>query len=178
MNKRIFLLLLLLAVPALMGQSCAPATNGWNPNGSGSTCTVPTNLDTLRAEVVALVNQERAAYGLGTITLNYQLNQAAQGFCCEMIEGDFFPSDHINPYTGEGPADRVSAAGYDYRSLGENLARGHTSPREVVTDWINSPGHNAVIIGSDHTEAGVGICQGGTHGPHWVLMMASPLEQW
>ncbi|NLX13093.1 MAG: CAP domain-containing protein [Phycisphaerales bacterium] len=170
------IMLLLLAVPALMGQTCAPPSNGWNPNGSGgNTCTAPTNLDSLRADVMVLVNQQRAGYGLGAVTLNNQLNQAAQDFCCEMVEGDFFPADHINPLTGEGPADRVLAAGYDYRSLGENLARGHTSPQEVVTAWMNSPGHQAVILGADHTEIGVGICQGSSHGPHWVLDMASPL---
>ncbi len=184
MKTRIFLPLLVVW-PALMGPACAPTVTWdpntiWNPDGNTNTsndgsCATPANLDSWRAQVVALVNQERAAYGLGAITLNGQLNQAAQDFCCAMLEGDFFPADHINPDTGEGPEDRIEATGYEWRSVGENIARGHTSPQEVVTAWMNSPGHQQVILGEFHTEAGVGICSGGAYGLHWVLDMASPL---
>ena len=47
--------------------------------------------------------------------------------------------------------------GISYRCMGENIAAGQRTPKEVVTDWMNSPGHRANILSPDFTKIGVGL---------------------
>ncbi|MBK7501511.1 MAG: CAP domain-containing protein [Polaromonas sp.] len=42
--------------------------------------------------------------------------------------------------------ERASAAGYNYGSVGENVAAGQSSVSQVVADWVNSPSHCANIM--------------------------------
>ena len=39
--------------------------------------------------------------------------------------------------------------------VGENIAMGQRTPREVVDGWMNSPGHRANILSSSFAEIGV-----------------------
>lgn len=55
---------------------------------------------------------------------------------------------------GSTPAQRVTRAGYRWRSVGENVASGQTTPGEVVEDWVRSPGHCANLMNADFTEMG------------------------
>src|SRR6185295_14755405 len=56
---------------------------------------------------------------------------------------------------GASPADRVTRTGYPWRSVGENIASGQTSPEQVVQEWIGSPGHCANLMSPSFTEMGV-----------------------
>ena len=47
----------------------------------------------------------------------------------DMIERVFF--DHVSP-DGVGPDQRALDAGYDWIAVGENIAAGSTTPRDVV----------------------------------------------
>ena len=42
---------------------------------------------------------------------------------------------------GRTPAQRVTAAGYSWSTMGENIAGGQRSFEEVMTGWTNSPGY-------------------------------------
>lgn len=50
---------------------------------------------------------------------------------------------------------------------GENIANGYTSASEVVTGWINSPGHYRNMMG-DFTYIGVGDTVGQNGGVYWT----------
>ncbi len=51
--------------------------------------------------------------------------------------------------------------GYAYLKIGENLALGNfASDADVVTAWMNSPGHRANILDGQYTEIGVGVARG------------------
>jgi uncharacterized protein YkwD len=39
---------------------------------------------------------------------------------------------------------------------GENIAHGQTTAKEVMTDWMNSPGHRANIMNANFKQLGVG----------------------
>lgn len=56
---------------------------------------------------------------------------------------------------GSTPAQRVSRAGYRWRSVGENVASGQVTPEDVVDDWLRSPGHCANLMNAEFTEMGV-----------------------
>jgi uncharacterized protein YkwD len=75
-----------------------------------------------------------------------------------MNDQNFF--EHDNPNTGDDPSTRASSAGYG-PYVGENIAMGYVSPRQVVRGWMNSPGHRENILGS-YSHLGVGIELGGT----------------
>ncbi|MFI9612808.1 sigma-70 family RNA polymerase sigma factor [Streptomyces sp. NPDC052023] len=116
------------------------------------------------AQVVALVNKERSAAGCGPLAEDGQLNQAAQGHSQDMAARDFF--DHTNP-DGADPGQRTTAAGYNWSTYGENIARGQQTPEAVMNSWMNSPGHRANILNCAFKDIGVGI-HNGSGGPWWT----------
>ncbi|MFF5858858.1 sigma-70 family RNA polymerase sigma factor [Streptomyces sp. NPDC012751] len=116
------------------------------------------------AQVIALVNKERAAAGCGPVTEDGQLDGAAQGLSDDMAARGFF--DHTDP-DGDGPGERITAAGYRWSTYGENIARGQQSPQAVMDSWMNSPGHRANILDCSFRNIGVGV-RDGSGGPWWT----------
>lgn len=52
----------------------------------------------------------------------------------------------------------LSSTGRFYHGGGEHvIARGQSSAREVVRDWLNSPGHRAWLMSSTSTSVGWGV---------------------
>ncbi|MEU0338288.1 sigma-70 family RNA polymerase sigma factor [Streptomyces bobili] len=116
------------------------------------------------AQVIALVNKERAAAGCGPLTDDAKLRNAALDHSEDMDARDFF--DHTNP-DGADPGQRITAAGYRWSTYGENIAKGQQSAESVMTSWMNSPGHRANILNCDFKNIGVGI-HDGSGGPWWT----------
>ena len=71
---------------------------------------------------------------------------------------------------GSSAADRVTRAGYDWRSVGENIAAGQPSPQEVVAGWLRSPGHCANLMEPRFTDMGVAyaVDQKSEAGIYWA----------
>ncbi|MEU6666917.1 sigma-70 family RNA polymerase sigma factor [Streptomyces sp. NPDC046727] len=115
-------------------------------------------------QVVALVNKERATAGCGPVTEDPQLDKAAQGLSDDMAARGFF--DHTDP-DGNGPGERITAAGYRWSTYGENIARGQQTPQSVMDSWMNSPGHRANILNCSFKNIGVGV-HNGSGGPWWT----------
>jgi uncharacterized protein YkwD len=57
--------------------------------------------------------------------------------------------------------------GISYKAAGENIAMGQRTPEEVVTAWMNSPGHRANILNANFTHLGVGYVASGNY---WTQM--------
>lgn len=114
-------------------------------------------------EVLALVNERRAAgadcgtagtFGPASpLTPHGDLRCAARNHSLDMANRGFF--DHTNP-DGDGPSQRLDAAGFDGFTWGENIAWGQRSPQQVVAGWMSSDGHCRNIMNPDFTESGVG----------------------
>nr|WP_282693953.1 CAP domain-containing protein [Streptomyces sp. CC208A] len=119
-------------------------------------------------QVIELVNAERAKAGCGPLTANATLTSAAQGHSDDMAARDFF--DHTDP-DGDGPGDRITAAGYPWSTYGENIAKGQTTPEQVMDAWMNSPGHRANILNCSFKEIGIGIHTDG--GPYWTQVFGA-----
>ncbi|MFF3611460.1 sigma-70 family RNA polymerase sigma factor [Streptomyces sp. NPDC002580] len=116
------------------------------------------------AQVVALVNKERAAAGCGPLTEDPELEDAALDHSEDMDARDFF--DHNNP-DGVDPGERITAAGYRWSTYGENIAMGQSTPQAVMESWMNSPGHRANILNCSFKNIGVGVHKG-SGGPWWT----------
>lgn len=73
---------------------------------------------------------------------------------------------HTSPTYGS-PFDMMQQYGISYQSAGENIARGQSTPEEVVRAWMNSEGHRANILNGNYTHIGVGFEQNGNY---WTQM--------
>lgn len=113
-------------------------------------------------EVVRLVNQERAKYGLRPLTHRADLKNVAQKKAMDMINSNYF--SHTSPNYGS-PFDMLKTFGISYRSAGENIAKGQRSPSEVMNAWMNSSGHRANILNGNYDSIGVGF-----YNSAWVQM--------
>ncbi|MFC7184295.1 sigma-70 family RNA polymerase sigma factor [Kitasatospora paranensis] len=130
----------------------------------------PPSNRSLQDQVLALVNTERSKAGCTPLKANGKLQSAAQGHSDDMAARNFF--DHTNP-DGQGPQQRIDAAGYRWSSWGENIAKGQADPASVMNSWMNSPGHRANILNCGFTEIGVGVHLG-SGGPWWTQDFGSP----
>lgn len=115
------------------------------------------------AEVLRLVNDERAQVGCSAVAANSSLADLAQDFSEDMAQRGFF--DHTDP-SGASPWDRAAKAGITDLG-GENIARGQADAAAVMDAWMNSPGHKANILNCDFKTLGVGV-HFGSGGPWWT----------
>ncbi len=125
---------------------------------------------TIEEEVLKLVNQERAKYGLKPLTSNWELARVARYKSQDMINKNYF--DHNSPTYGT-PFQMIKNFGITYKTAGENIAAGQTSAQAVVTAWMNSEGHRKNILSSSYTQMGVGYVKGGSYGHYWTQMFIS-----
>lgn len=114
-----------------------------------------TNVST--GDLLSYTNQNRAASGLASFSLNGSLSQAAQAKANHMIANNYWA--HVAP-DGTTPWYFIDASGYSYSRAGENLAYGYSTSSGVVTGWMNSPSHAANILDSGFSEIGFGIANG------------------
>ncbi|NLR46027.1 CAP domain-containing protein [Priestia megaterium] len=110
-------------------------------------------------KVVDLVNQERQKQGLKPLTLNKELSDVARTKSKDMMDKGYF--DHNSPTYGS-PFDMMKQFGIEYKTAGENIAKGQQSPEDVMNAWMNSDGHRKNILNPDFTEIGVGYVKGDT----------------
>lgn len=116
------------------------------------------NADYVNA-VIAITNQERAANGCGPLTANPILMGTAQAHSNDMALNHFFA--HTSS-TGLTPAQRISAAGYQWSIQAENIAAGYDTPQSVMNTWFNetppNDWHRRNILDCRLREIGVGYC--------------------
>jgi uncharacterized YkwD family protein len=115
-------------------------------------------LNAFEQQVFELTNQERVKNGLPALKVDNELSKVAREKSRDIQAKNYF--DHNSPTYGS-PFDMMSAFGIDYRSAGENIAKGQRTPAEVVNAWMNSPGHRANILNNSFTHIGVGYVEQG-----------------
>ena len=113
--------------------------------------------------ILQLVNYERNAAGLGSLSLDGTLCQIAAERAPELAE----KWSHERP---DGSDVRViaKAYGYSYRKLGENLAKGYSTSEKCVTAWMNSASHKKNIMGA-YSRTGIAIVNVG--GRNYIVQL-------
>ena len=99
------------------------------------------------AEVVRLVNAERAKYGLAALTQDDGAQNVAHVRAKEIVQS----FSHTRP-DGRSCFTAASDLGVTYRSAGENIAYGYATPAQVVNGWMNSEGHRKNILSAVYTK--------------------------
>jgi uncharacterized YkwD family protein len=105
-------------------------------------------------EVTALVNAERTKAGLKPLKYSEPLAKVARVKSADMYENSYF--GHVSPTFGT-PFDMLDKHRIPYQFAGENIAKGHHTPEEVVQSWMNSEGHRKNILNANYNQMGVGF---------------------
>ena len=114
----------------------------------------------LEAEMLELLNKERAKEGLPPLKADPEMTLVARAHSKDMFARGYFA--HKNP-DGQSPFDRMDLAGVKYKAAGENLALAQTM--EIAhRNLMNSPGHRANIMSDAFGRVGIGILDGGFYG--------------
>jgi uncharacterized protein YkwD len=143
---------------------CAPATARADDCAGADLVPAADNVAAMGQATLCLLNQQRAASGIGPLVENAALSSASTGYSQRMVAQGFFA--HESP-DGGTLVDRLTAAGYlgddDAWVVGENIGWGQASlatPRSMVDAWMNSPGHRENLLSADYTEVGLGLALG------------------
>lgn len=126
--------------------------------------TLDSKVTEFEQEVIRLVNEIRAENGLKTLTYDWELSRVARYKSQDMKDNKYF--SHTSPVYGT-PFQMIRNFGISFRSAGENIAKGYTTPQAVVNGWMNSSGHRANILNANYTHIGVGYVSGGNY---WTQM--------
>lgn len=113
----------------------------------------------LKSKIIAQTNIQRFNNGgLAPLIENEKLDAAAMAKAQDLFNNQYF--EHVSP-SGVDPGMLVKSYGYDYIVSGENLILGNfASEKEVVRDWMNSPGHRANILNNRFVDIGVAVVRG------------------
>ena len=114
----------------------------------------------LEAQMLVLVNGERARAGLKPLKADPELAVVAQAHGRDMFARGYF--SHYTP-EGKDLGDRMKAARLGYLGAGENLALAPTLAG-AHQGLMQSPGHRANILRPQFGRLGVSVLDGGVQG--------------
>jgi uncharacterized protein YkwD len=95
----------------------------------------PPKLHPIEARIIEKTNSQRAQHGLPPLAVDHSLLSSAR--------------QHAAWMTNSRSMSHTS------KPVGENIAMGQRSSGEVVTSWMNSPGHRANILNPGYRRIGV-----------------------
>jgi uncharacterized protein YkwD len=124
---------------------------------------VPTaaNAEAVDAATLCLIDNLRAAYGLGPVQANRELQNVAITQVDDMVGWNYFADNRPPEQT---PASLIAATRYTAHSAnistGQNIGWGtgpYATPAQMVAAWMASPPHREIILIGEYTSAGVGV---------------------
>ena len=127
-------------------------------------------------KVLEIVNQHRAQGAtcggsaqaqVGPLKMHPILRSTARAHADDMATQGYFAHQSLD---GRSPFDRMSDAGYDFKTAGENIAAGSATPEGAMDQWMNSPGHCTNIMKAGFEDLGVGYVEkpGTKYTHYWV----------
>lgn len=116
-------------------------------------------------EVLKITNKERAAEGLGALSVFSDLQKVGDVRAKEITE----VFSHDRP---DGSSCFTALNNIPWSACGENIAAGQTGPAEVMSAWMTSPGHRSNIMDGNYKHIGIGYTfkQASEYGYYWVQM--------
>ena len=126
-----------------------------------------TSLYNNNSSILYYTNYEREAVLLKPLISNYILDIVASLKADDLFANQYF--EHISP-GGQSVSDLARNNGYDYLLIGENLALGNfNNDQDIVSAWMESPGHKANILNEKYTEVGVAVKEGIYDGENTII---------
>jgi uncharacterized protein YkwD len=133
----------------------------------------PADLD---REVFELINEARLRgancgrrqfAATAALQRNDALDNAAQLHAQDMAQNNFLAHEGSS---GSMPGNRATNAGFTWSAVGENVAAGQSTAREVVDTWLASTGHCENLMDPAYTATGVAhaVNNRSDKGIYWV----------
>src|SRR5215204_3785653 len=129
------------------------------------TSTTPVVVSTSDASAAAaLISEYRAAKGLPRVTVDQNLNRAAEYQAREVAAAGSLSHGAFE--------SRMASFGVKGSSA-ENLSAGARSVEDVIARWKRSPGHNENLLLPDGLRIGFARAEAGTrYGRYWALVIS------
>jgi uncharacterized protein YkwD len=119
------------------------------------------NAPAVHAATVCLIDRVRAVYHLRPLRSNRYLQGVATRQVKDMVRWNYFADDRPSGLT---PSALIASTGYAARarslSTGQNIgwATGaDTTPASMVSAWMSSPPHRAIMLARHFLDIGVGV---------------------
>ena len=128
---------------------------------AGANAADPVDAATITAQesaMVAALNQDRTDRGLVPVRTDARLMAIARARSADMVAKHYF--SHTQP-DGRNVFDILSAQHITWYNAGEIIAWNNYPMDSTVSaanrQWMNSPGHKAIIVSTDFNYVGVGL---------------------
>lgn len=153
----------------LSGQTINIPTTTSTPSQDNipSTTNVPSDIKSLEAEVIRLVNIERTKAGIPALTSNDKISNVARIKSNDFIESNYF--SHNSPTYGT-PFEMLKSFGITFTAAAENIASGQGTAAQVMNSWMNSSGHRTNILNSTYNQIGVGVAKDSKGNMYWTQL--------
>ncbi|WP_311568230.1 CAP domain-containing protein [Photobacterium arenosum] len=158
------------------GTGTGSNTGGSDQAGSGDSG------QSMADEMLAAVNAARAQGqtcgstwmpAVGPLTWDATLEHTAYLHSSDMANYDYFSHTGLDK---SSPSQRVTEQGYNWKTVGENIAAGQKTVSAVMQGWLKSEGHCKNIMNGSFTQMGAAsdTNSGSTYGIYWTQVFASP----
>lgn len=156
------------AYPSYLSQDSAGdwTRNGATADGDGTLLIEGTEGYSLAYQVLDAVNAERAAVGLGPLSMDEDLMEAAMQRAAETV----VHFSHTRP-------DGRTCFTVSSKANGENIASGSSTAAGVMDQWMNSEGHRANILDGSWNSIGIGCYRANNGVTYWVQLFGSGFAQ-
>lgn len=154
------------------------------PTSPGGTLTAANtcSLSNFQTDLMTLINQARATSrtcgstsypAAAAVAWNSKLFDAAAVHSADMANQNYFSHTSLDGRTFD---QRITAAGYSWSTIGENIAAGQTSVASVMAGWMASAGHCSNIMNGNFTEVGVACVasNSATYPTYWTMDLGRP----
>ena len=123
------------------------------PSGCVPYATIPADDRAVEQLVLKRLNEQRSARGLPPLAQAAELTQSARRHSNDMADNGF--TGHTGS-DGSNVGRRVNEACYDWVRVGEIIGWGFTNAESMVSWWMNSPPHRALILSTALEDFGAG----------------------
>jgi len=151
------------------------------PTATPAATPIPPDDLAIEQSVINLINQNRSSNGLPPFELVSELTQAARRHSGDMAD------NNLTGHTGSDGSDvgqRMQEAGYDWVWCAETIGWGFSgSPERMVSWWMNSSIHRAILLSDSLEDFGVGYVRNpdSDYGHYWTVnygIRASKGQNW
>lgn len=144
----------------------------YGPTGPTLSQAHTTDIHAWALEAAALIDEHRATLGCAPLRWHDQAADVATAYARQMNDEAFF--GHVDP-AGVTLKQRLNRGGVSgYRLAAETIAAGQDNPPKVVADWLQSPGHKAIVEDCQYDHVGLGFYSGdGPYTEYWTAVFVS-----
>jgi len=142
------------------------------PSNTGGPLTGEEALDSEETAFLSLINTYRTQNGLAVLVISNTLTTAAAWMSSDMANGNYF--SHTDSL-GRSFGTRLATFSYSASFASENIAAGSSTAQATITQWKNSPGHNANMLNTNAKAIGIAraYSASSTYKWYWTTVFGS-----